>query len=59
MNCNDTCFRCGKKLEGGFTCITLEHRFADSTKPPLKAFPRKFCDDCRRSFHVWSKEGKE
>ena len=53
------CFRCGKKLEGGFTSISLEYRSADPTNPPLKTLPRKFCSDCMRSFYAWSKEGKE
>ena len=59
MNYNDRCFRCGKKIEGGSTCISLEYRFADPSNPPLKTFPHKFCDDCMRSFYVWSKEAKE
>ena len=59
MNYNDTCFRCGKKLESGFTCITLEYRFANPSNPPLETFPHKFCDECMRSFYAWSKEAKE
>lgn len=59
MNYIDRCFRCGKNLEGGFTCITLEYRFANPTSPPMKTFPHKFCNDCMRSFYVWSKEAKE
>lgn len=59
MNYSDRWFRCGKKLDGGSTCISLEYRFADSTNPPLKTFPHKFCGECMRSFYVWSKEAKE
>ena len=59
MNYNDRCFRCSKKLESGFTCITLEYGFANPSNLPLKTFPQKFCDDCMRSFYVWLKEAKE
>ena len=55
----DRCFRCGAKLEGGFTSITLAYHSADPTNPPLQTFPNKFCRDCMRSFYAWSKEGKE
>ena len=55
----DRCFRCGKKLEVGFTSITLTYYAANPTNPPLQTFPKKFCGDCMRSFYAWSKEANE
>lgn len=55
MSTIDRCSRCGRKIEGGFTSVILEYRFADPTNPPLKTLPKRLCDNCVKSFFIWSR----